>query len=1231
MKPWQIGRLFRKSLPADHHIRQGNAHNSDRNWAQAARSYQAALSVDSGLAYIWIQLGHAFKEQGDLSQAEHAYRQATLLSPHDPDGWFQLGHLLSLAGNFRDSITALEEGQRISGDPLFAAEDIVALRERQKQPTRSWKQPEWVTPDITGLWTSEGFCHAGLELFDPWAYWQINPEVRQTFAAPVALELVRHFCTSGVSKCLPFSLVESFNPDFYRRFRLNNIAFTDAGAYRHWLTTGIAQHLPANEKRWIQSLLGDRITTLEDVDPLLSSAFRDENAPNHTRRTLVEGFISDLLTDSERPVTPTPRNAPFLHAIACRGEKGDQQHQVGARMLREKIYFHVPTYRENTRALARTMIDYNLDIAAFPLLKNLAGHPDEPAQTLLALAECENRLGSLDNAVTTLRTATKKKPGRPDLRVCRNIQEDRNYHHAWNTALALARTNQIKAGQSYLRAFLDGLPFTLPDHTPLRARSGAVAILGKLNLPQCRLYRVEQRRDQLLAAGYTVEIFDVDTDLDVFTAKIAAFESVIFYRLPAWPVIIRAIHLVRSLGLTTFYDIDDPIFDAELYPEPFETYGGTISQEAYYGLALGAPLFAKALSLCEYAIASTEPLAERMRHHYNGEVFVQPNGLGEAHAIAMRRHGRKSPSPDQPVTIFYGSNTKANRSEIVSVLEPALARTLKKYGQRVRLCIVGDLPEDSVLTDLKGNITLLAPLPDVQAYWSLLSSADINLAILGQSPTTDTKSGIKWLEAAMFGIPSILSDTAGYRDVAKENETALFATDTNSWVRALDQLVADQALRIRIGKAAYTYALTTYGATPLASRAKVLMERTAPPDTTTRHRILGVNVFYPPQAIGGATRVFHDNLSDLSAPEDKRFLFEVFTSQAEPDSEELRVYAQDGILVTSVAPLDVDDKDRIAEDPNMVTQFRKVIERFRPNLVHLHCIQRLTAGIIDVLLELDIPYCITLHDAWWISDRQFVIDELGQQRLYNYSSPLETLERCGANAVTRMESLRDRLFGAKAVLGVSEAFTELYRTAGVYHVQTIENGVSALTPRPRLREESGRIRLGFIGGLARHKGWDLIQIALRGESFHNLELLAIDHAMSPGDERTDVFGQTPVVFRGKMSQNEVADLYANIDVLLAPSIWPESFGLVTREAALCGCWVVASDRGAIGAIISNNINGFRIDVSNAADLCRVLMLIDKSPTRFRQPAPELKIPRTARDQAQDLGVLYQKLLQPGES
>ena len=39
--------------------------------------------------------------------------------------------------------------------------------------------------------------------------------------------------------------------------------------------------------------------------------------------------------------------------------------------------------------------------------------------------------------------------------------------------------------------------------------------------------------------------------------------------------------------------------------------------------------------------------------------------------------------------------------------------------------------------------------------------------------------------------------------------------------------------------------------------------------------------------------------------------------------------------------------------------------------------------------------------------------------------------------------------------------------------------------------------------------------------------------------------------------------YSNHDVLIAPSIWPESFGLVTREALSAGLWVIASDAGAL--------------------------------------------------------------------
>jgi glycosyltransferase involved in cell wall biosynthesis len=113
---------------------------------------------------------------------------------------------------------------------------------------------------------------------------------------------------------------------------------------------------------------------------------------------------------------------------------------------------------------------------------------------------------------------------------------------------------------------------------------------------------------------------------------------------------------------------------------------------------------------------------------------------------------------------------------------------------------------------------------------------------------------------------------------------------------------------------------------------------------------------------------------------------------------------------------------------------------------------------------------------------------------------------------------------------------------------------------------------------------------------------------------------------GKVPQDQVHELYAETDVLLAPSIWPESFGLVAREALQAGCWVVASDRGAMGEDVTPGANGFVVDVSTVEGLLGALRTINADPATYLQsPAvkPEL---RTAADQARDVAALYRRVL-----
>ena len=103
------------------------------------------------------------------------------------------------------------------------------------------------------------------------------------------------------------------------------------------------------------------------------------------------------------------------------------------------------------------------------------------------------------------------------------------------------------------------------------------------------------------------------------------------------------------------------------------------------------------------------------------------------------------------------------------------------------------------------------------------------------------------------------------------------------------------------------------------------------------------------------------------------------------------------------------------------------------------------------------------------------------------------------------------------------------------------------------------------------------------------------------------------------------EFYAQQDVLLAPSLWPEPFGLVTREALSAGLWVLASDRGAIGEEVSHGVNGWVIDVATPRDLFEVLSEIDSNPEKYliSPPPPNL---RSANEQAQELLHIYQDVL-----
>lgn len=94
-------------------IASGDAANAARRWTDAAEAYRRALELDPSLAPIWVQFGHALKEQGDIQGAISAYSRAAAIAPADFDPHFQLGHALKSAGDTAGAIAAFRHASTI--------------------------------------------------------------------------------------------------------------------------------------------------------------------------------------------------------------------------------------------------------------------------------------------------------------------------------------------------------------------------------------------------------------------------------------------------------------------------------------------------------------------------------------------------------------------------------------------------------------------------------------------------------------------------------------------------------------------------------------------------------------------------------------------------------------------------------------------------------------------------------------------------------------------------------------------------------------------------------------------------------------------------------------------------------------------------------------------------------------------------------------------------------------
>ena len=1226
---------------AKDYLRLGDRYRDAREWSLAKDNYHAALKLRPTLGHIWVQYGHSLKECGEIFEAYTAYKQAIALGPDVADSHLQLGHVLKLQGRLDNAAQAYARALSLDSTLIAASDELSTLCKRLsdidgEDETKfnalpvGWPEVDpdsLVSPFGQGRYSSiddllSRFCLLPdfIVKFDA-EYYAYRQNLGRAFLGRNRVKCLVHFCEWGILNCAAISDRLSFDKEFYDVNYNSSFSMTSADSYRHWLNHGLRYGHAPNETVWLQDVQQANLVSFDQLDLAYYQAANPR--VGMTTAEIVEEFLDGGIIDGKAAKRPSKMTVAVFEAAAHRA--AIREKPVLALRIAERVLAYLPDHLSVLSFYADRLSDEGRYFAASQRYEQIirSGEANRWTYRLLAAA----REGELNykGAFEALKLGSSSFPQFPDIRDEMRRVSEVYLAESIRQYEARSAIGRIKEGQALIKEFCD-ITLSPLDHRLPKRSIRKIALFALLDLPQCRFYRVDQKVEHLESAGFIVGLFDSTIDLSRFLNQIYQYDAVIFYRVAPLPNIAPAIQAANALGLTTFYEIDDLLFLPEEYPGSFESYAGQISRELYAMLAMGVPLFQSAMMQCDFALASTPTLAREMAKFVASKrAFVHRNGMGSDHEhylnyVTPRRK-------DGPVTIFYGSGTLAHKEDFSELIEPALLEIAKRHKSRVRIVLIGWLPISPALREV-AELTVIEPVFDLHRYWNVLREADINLAVLKPSLNVDCKSEIKWMEAAMFGIPSVVSHTATYAEVIEDGQTGFLCKTVNDWVSVLDRLILDGELRRRIGLRAQEVVRKNYSIDIMGKNLQAIMLEAGPsPDTRNRKKILFVNVFYSPQTYGGATRVMADNIAHLISQCGDEFEVEVFTCLDEAQEDYVvSSYAHSDVRVTSVSRSVDGERTENYFDRQMADIFRKQLDVFCPDLIHFHCIQRLSMSVVMEALEAKIPYVITAHDAWWISDHQFLLDENGEEQTYDFSAPLEVLIRFGEKTFSRMQALRPALFGAQKVLGVSESFSNIYKRCGVTNVSTIANGVSELPKYERKLRSDDKVVLGHVGGLSHHKGYFLLKYALLSRPFKHLTLRVVDHSRPKQYVHEEMWGTVPVTVIGKVKQTEVAELYTNFDVLMAPSLWPESFGLATREASFYGCWVVASDQGAIGGDVTEGVDGHIVDVSDLNGLLAVLEKIDREWEHYKHPPARTGRLRTAVEQGDELAVLYRSLL-----
>lgn len=360
--------------------------------------------------------------------------------------------------------------------------------------------------------------------------------------------------------------------------------------------------------------------------------------------------------------------------------------------------------------------------------------------------------------------------------------------------------------------------------------------------------------------------------------------------------------------------------------------------------------------------------------------------------------------------------------------------------------------------------------------------------------------------------------------------------------------------------------------------------------------------------------------------------------------------------------------------------FNKLLNSFRPDVVHFFHLNRLGTGLIEMCVRAGVPCFMTPTDFWAICPTvQLVyadgsmcsgpsayggncVKHFAQNGTHGLlaSALAKKLPTAGADLLVRLtqkgllpnysQQIEVKAIGSRLqknierinqldTLFVPNLFMReklLQYGVSTHLMVQLPFGISGLRdineehdkPKVSRRIFNKPLRVGYIGTLAQHKGCHvLIQAFL---------------ALTPGDAVLKIYGnpddfpeyvdtlkhaafdENSIEFCGTFPNSKITEVIMNLDVLVVPSLWYENTPLVIYSAQAAQCPVVASDFPGISEVIKHDVNGLLFEPGDSGALSRALTSLASKPDLLERLGNNAYHPKSTESYVDELVIHWEK-------